>query len=525
MGLRLFVFIAALLTSVASEAVVTLSVDSAQRHQSWEGWEATVEQFHIDVPFPGDQHPVPQNILNGLIDDAVNNLGLTALRLEVHPVHRGGGMEESNDNKDPFVLDSGKIRWANLDAYVRCIAIPFKQRVEARGEKFTLNLHAVAWGVWHWHSPTSDPGQEYAEFMMACLDRLKDRHRIVPDYLTIYNEPNNGSEGRDVVIRAMKKLTARMQAAGYATKLRFPDTSTASAALSWFDRLVATEPGLMRQVGHLSFHGYGGFNPSTLNAIRSRAEEHGIATSQTEWWFTSNHPPDIFSSMTEADVTLYQPYALGAWPNNNPSRGLYACTYLGGDFPLHSYTGWRRGPDWYEIYQFSAFIRPGDVRIEITTSNDSINPVAFRKPEGEIVVVAINSTSAGQDVQIEGLPTGTYGIVYTAPGDEGKGIPPISLEKGQSLAFQIPGNAIAAFHPISKSTFKVEEMSYTPDGAKLEWGVVPGATYQVHFSSALETWSPLTKVLRPPQGAGSLSVVDRDSHALPRGFYKVGLLP
>ena len=145
MRLRPFVLTAALLTAVGSDPAVTLRVDSARSNQTWEGWEATVEQFHIDVPSLGDQHRVPQNILNGLIDDAVNNLGLTALRLEVHPVHRGGGMEEANDNKDPFVLDSGKIRWANLDAYVRCIAIPFKQRVEARGEKFSLNLHAVAW--------------------------------------------------------------------------------------------------------------------------------------------------------------------------------------------------------------------------------------------------------------------------------------------------------------------------------------------------------------------------------------------
>lgn len=352
MLLRTFTIIAMLVAAVgaglksapAVHAAVTLTVDSTQRYQTWEGWEVTVENFHCDNSAQGDSHPVPQSILDQLIDDAVNNLELTALRLEAHPVGKfGAGLEVVNDNNDPFDLDTNSIDWTLIDPYVRCIVVPFKTRVEAHGEEFTLNLHAVAWGSWHWLEPASDPGQEYAELMMACLDHLKNNFGITPDYLTIYNEPDNGKEGPDVVIRGMKKLATRMKAAGYTTKLRFPDTSTVSAALSWFDRLVATEPGLLSQVGHFSFHGYGGFSTATLNAIRSRAQKHGIATSQTEWWFENNHPPDIVTCMTEANITLYQPYALGAWPDNNPSRGLYGVTYSGGTFPLHNYTGYVRG--------------------------------------------------------------------------------------------------------------------------------------------------------------------------------------
>jgi len=228
-----------------SHAAVTLTVDSTQRYQTWEGWEVTAEHVHFDALTLGDKHPAPQNILNELLDDAVNNLGLTAVRLEVHPhdPKMARGMEMTNDNEDPFVLDPSKIRWEWLDPYVRCIALPMKQILFARGDKFTLNLHAVAWGSWHWREPASDPGQEYAEFMMACLDHLKDKFGVTPDYVTIYNEPDNGKEGKEkdvgkacvfFVIRGIKKLAARMQVAGYTTLLRFPDITRVENALSWF---------------------------------------------------------------------------------------------------------------------------------------------------------------------------------------------------------------------------------------------------------------------------------------------------
>jgi len=197
----------------------------------------------------------------------------------------------------------------------------------------------------------------------------------------------------------------------------------------------------------LSFHGYGGFDRATLNAIRSRAHSHGIATSQTEWWFTSDHPKDIFTCITEADITLYQPYALGAWPDNTPKLGLYGITYSGGEFPLYNYTGYVRGPDWYDIYHYSAFIRPGNVRIKIISSDSAVKPVAFAKPNGETVVVALNSSSTAQDIQLQGLPAGDYGIVFTAPGQSGKELPSVAVEKGKPLVFQMPVQAIATFFP------------------------------------------------------------------------------
>ena len=190
-------------------AQATLTVDASQRYQTWEGMESATGGFHFDDPSIGSVDPVPQTILDEVLDDAVNNLGLSAIRYEVHLGDEGpnhGVIERVNDNSDPFVLDNSNIFWDAFDPYVSSQLIPFKQLVEARGDTFTLNLHAVAWDSWQWYEPASDPGQEYAEIMMACLDRLKNVFGIEPAYLTVVNEPGLTWQGwpgmdKDVVVR------------------------------------------------------------------------------------------------------------------------------------------------------------------------------------------------------------------------------------------------------------------------------------------------------------------------------------
>lgn len=433
------VFLILLPAGALGQAVVT--VDLSQRHQTWEGWEVTYELFHFDDPSLGDAHPIPQDILDQLLDDAVNELGINAVRVEFQMQEPEHNLEPVNDNADPFDLDADAFRWSWVDPYMRAIALPMRERVEARGERFVLNAHAVAWGGWQWNQPADDPGQEYAEFMMAALDRLKTVHDAEPDYLTVFNEPDLENANMATVIRAMRKLSDRMVAAGYDTQLRYPDASTIAAAVSWFDRLVELDPGLIPRIGQFSFHGYGGFAPSTLNAIRDRAQTHGLRTAQTEWWFETNHVPDIIAAMTEADASLYQPYALGTWPNNNPERGLYAVTFSGGTFPNHNYRDFVRGPDWHDIHHFSHFIRPGDVRIAAESDSRRVSPVAFVKPDGR-VTVAVNNLGTGP-VRIEGLPAGAYGIVYSAGSEHGVGMEDIAVGEGETLRADIPGRSVA----------------------------------------------------------------------------------
>ena len=153
MPLRICTTIAIIVFAANSHAAVTLTVDSTQCYQMWEGFEATINSQHRanNALRDLDQASWPQPILDSIIEDAVMDLGLTALRLEVVvsqlPRFNGGAELATNDNNDTFVVDNSGFRWHWFDPYVRSVVLPFKQRVEARGDKFTLDLHIVAWNA------------------------------------------------------------------------------------------------------------------------------------------------------------------------------------------------------------------------------------------------------------------------------------------------------------------------------------------------------------------------------------------
>jgi hypothetical protein len=437
----------------SSSGTTALTLDPSVTHQTWVGWEVAHEVYHRPGnPIDGqDRHPVPQEILDAMLDDAVDELGITSLDFANAILKLSGdrpGMEPVNDNEDPFVLDSSRIHWTWFDPYVRSILIPMKQRVEARGEPFVLTLSAIAWDAWQWREPESDPGQEYAEFMMACLDRLSNEHGIVPDFVAVYNEPDNSNatESKDEVIRGIKALAQRMAAAGHPARLRFPDVSFLMNANPYFDHLADTEPQLLKSLGVYSFHGYGGFDRETLNGIRSRARTLGIPTVQSEWWFTNDHPADIFVAMTEADVTQYQPYILSS-PNNDPAtRGLYGLRHSGDPYPLYDFAGFQRLADWYEVYQYSAFIRPGDVRVEIRSPVDEIKPVAFRKPDGRHTVVVLNEADAERNITVAGLSPGDYGITVTSPTRRGEEQASMQVVPERLLRLTLPAKSVSSIY-------------------------------------------------------------------------------
>lgn len=453
---------------------IPLAIDTSSRHQTWVGMEVVHEVYHRDDNALGQQDlnrfPVPQPIMDEIIDDAVDHLGITALDfangflmlsggrpgLECGPAPCSvPGSVADNDNNDPFVLDSNNIRWTWFDPYVESVLIPFKQKVESTGEKFVLTLTTIAWGAWQWHEPASDPGQEYAEIMVAMLDRLKNNYsvEIVPDYVAVYNEPDNslGGEGAAVVLRGVEKLVTRMRQKGHTSLLRYPDATLLGNAMPWVDE-IAKKQGLLSELGVISFHGYGGFDKAQLNALRSRAQGLGIPVIQSEWWSTDYHPPDIHRSMTEADVTQYQPYLLADLEAPVSARGIYRLQHTGSaaNPPFlddNGWTGWQRQNDWYEIAQYSAYIRPGDVRVDISSGAGELLPVAFEKPDGRHAVVIINQAGGARSIGLSGLGPGLYGVVVTSPNRHGESEPSVQATAGNALGLTLDGNSVTTLYP------------------------------------------------------------------------------
>jgi hypothetical protein len=90
--------------------------------------------------------------------------------------------------------------------------------------------------------------------------------------------------------------------------------------------------------------------------------------------------------------------------------------------------------------QYTKYIRRGAVRMEATSSNPILDPVAFTNANGKGVVVVLSTTLNGYNFTISGLPAGTYGISYTLYNQIlGQGslydrkLPDVTISSGQLL--------------------------------------------------------------------------------------------
>ncbi|MGL4542619.1 MAG: hypothetical protein ACRCUI_08940, partial [Polymorphobacter sp.] len=172
------------LLATCAAAPATIDVDTAQRHQTMAGWEATARLWEFDKKadrFDGSWLAQRDAIATLLVDAA----GIDRLRLEIrsgaeNPVDYwakfvNGSIgytefkrhfyEKINDNDDPLRLDPAGVQFSELDWRVENIVLPVKARVEARGRRFRLNLTYVdfKWSAEQGSLSHAKQPEEYAE--------------------------------------------------------------------------------------------------------------------------------------------------------------------------------------------------------------------------------------------------------------------------------------------------------------------------------------------------------------------------
>ena len=98
------------------------------------------------------------------------------------------------------------------------------------------------------------------------------------------------------------------------------------------------------------------------------------------------------------------------------------------------------------LRQYFRHVRPGAVRLGASSSDGSIDPVAFRNPDGKIVVVA--NTDGAATLRVAGLPAGTYRITHVTgwTGSVGSG-GSVTIPAGGLLAATIPGQGVITIAP------------------------------------------------------------------------------
>lgn len=435
----------------------TITLDLETRYQTIVGWEATAwlgqwgrkggYEFYRDE----------------LIDEAVNELGLSRLRVsvrsgferpdDVFDLSQKGEIDSRtrdrlhyrsvNDNDNPLVADPAGFHWSDLDLAIEAIALPMKERLRAIGEDLYLNLVYIDFGISDFEQG-HDP-QEYAEFMSVAFHHMKTRYGFVPDAIQVKLEPDkiNDNWTPSHMANAIVATGDRLAKEGFEPDFVAPSTTRAGAAVKWLQEMIDANPRVLEYLTELSYHRYGNPTERFLPGILAAAQQHGLRTSMGEWLKADYEilPYEaLHNDLSMANVSSWQQYTLGR-PGSVDGRGYF--------------TGRGIGPDKVQLSksarflkQYFKYVRPGAVRIGTASDDSDLNSLAFINPDGGIVTIV--KAEKGTEFSVAGLPPGTYGLVYTAGVRHGKRLPKVLLEAGAAIDTVIPAKGVLTIHPIAE---------------------------------------------------------------------------
>ncbi|MFC0437840.1 glycoside hydrolase family 30 beta sandwich domain-containing protein [Kutzneria buriramensis] len=263
-------------------------------------------------------------------------------------------------------------------------------------------------------------------------------------YLAVQNEPQNQPGGypgmlmaADQESRVINTLAPKLSAAGLGTKI-----------LGWdhnWDNPGYAES-VLAQTGNntvgTAWHCYGG-DPSAQSQVKSDYPNKDIFFTECSGTSSGN---------TFADSLLWQGrnLAVGATRNwarsvslwnmaldNNHGPVIGSCTNCMGVVTVDG-GGVTYNADYYVLGHLAKFVKPGAVRINSTAQGQGgIENVAFRNPDGSIVLVAVNSGGT-QNFQVSyggssfgySMPGGSM-ATFTWPGSGGTTPPPGGIDSSK----------------------------------------------------------------------------------------------
>lgn len=458
--------------AAAAKAAVTVTVAPSVEYQTILGWGA----LSAGPPW------VTPALLDEVIREAVNDLGLTRLRLEGPSGNRSDNRrwEWLNDNDDPEDINWAAFNTAKLDEIVSKTVIPFKERVEANGEPFDCYVSPSLFDggssgevpPWLLHN-----SGEYAEFACAFLLHLKNVHGMEADYYCILNEAGNNNPFTAAVVgRMIKTLGPKLEVLGLRTTIQFPECINANTSWNYIQALQ-DDPDVWRYMGAITYHLYGG--NSARPDIRDFALSKNLPTGQTEYMgLTMDH---LYDDLTLGGVSYWEIYGIGS------------------QFEWH-YNRLARKAMYWSFRQVLHYVRPGAVRVRCSSDDANLRTLAFVKDE-QTTVVLING-SGSRSVNVQNVPAGTYGIcqsVNNAPYQE-LGLRTIAGKS--SLTVNVPSNTVMTVYSRAEGN---QPPTFTDWRAASDYLAAPASSTTLSASATdpdLDTISFAWSVKEQPTGAG-----------------------
>lgn len=491
----------------------TISLNPAITYQTMVGWETTTFADQGSATFP--------NYSDRLFDEAVSNLGINRVRLEIR-----SGAENStdywtqlqngtitaaqwrcyrysqiNDNSNSNSINPSGFQFSEIDDNINKIVVPLRQKLQARGEYLYINLDYVSFtpqitgagcpsGLTFFHN--TNPS-EYAEFVLATYQHMQSKYGFVPDSWEVVLEPDNTIWTATQMGQAIVAAGDLLLQNGFTPKFVAPSTTNGPNAINWFNSIVAV-PGASNYISEVSYHRYVNIDNTNLATLASRAAQFGKFPAMLEWIgvkYTTLH-----DDLKVGNNSSWSQYVLAGPSTNADDGGKYFLV----DSTNPTNPTIIMGSRTKFLRQYFKYIRSGAVRINATTANATFDPVAFRNTNGNYVVVV--KALAGGNFSVGNLPAGTYGIFYTT----GDGITATQydvqladqvISSGELISTNIPAAGAITIYakggsvppPIMDTTApiisSISSSGVTQNGAIISWSTNESSDTQVEYGTTL----------------------------------------
>lgn len=393
----------------ASNTNPTLEVDSSITYQTVDGFGYTLTGGSAQLinKLPANQKSA---LLQELFGNQVTSIGISCLRLSIGASDLSAEVFSYNDlpagQTDPtlatFSLSKDTVDLIPLlkeilaiNPSIKLIGSPWSAPVwmKDNGSSIGGSLQSQYYGV-------------YAAYFVKYLQTMKQKG-ITIDAITLQNEPQHGGNNPSMVWTATQQadfvknhLGPAFQAASLSTKIIVWDHNCDNPN---YPITVMNDAAAKKYIDGAAFHLYAG-DINALSTVHAAHPDKNLYF--TEQWTGSNgsfegdfkwHVKNVIigSMRNWSRVALEWNLANDGGFNPHTPGG---CTQCKGALTLDGAVN--RNVAYYIIGQISMFVPPGSVRIESTQAG-SIFSVAFKRPDGKKVLLAMNDGNATQSFNIK----------------------------------------------------------------------------------------------------------------------------
>jgi len=265
----------------------------------------------------------------------------------------------------------------------------------------------------------------YATYLTKYVEGMK-AEGISIDTLTIQNEPLNEKNTPSMLMLSPEQavfikenLGPAFRKAGIKTGIVLYDHNLDHPL---YPLSILRDPAAAKYIAGSAFHLYGGAVDAMTDVHNAFPNKGIFFTEQSVTQRDNNAPMNIAKPVARVMIGVSRNWSksillwnLAADPNNGPHTNNGGCTGCSGALTLDG-DNVRRNIAYYTLAHVSKFVPPNSVRID-SNDLDTLPNVAFRTPDGKIVLVVSNITDTPQtfDVHINSktftstLPAGNVG--------------------------------------------------------------------------------------------------------------------